>query len=453
MLDSRFAHHNTHLESPQEFEKLDPQLRRLSKQLLKYTSPLLDELPRSIPGIYSITGGRQIGKTTLLKQWMARLLKENVEPDRISFLTGELIDDHHSLVRLLEPAINQAEERIKFVIIDEITYIKDWDKGIKFLADAGELENVILMITGSDVTLIKEARVRLPGRRGVAAQVDFHMFPLSFRECARLKGEITSDELGLALESPEKLELQVIEKLFNALSGYLIHGGFLSAINEMAGNGIVSDATFSIYSDWIRGDVLKRGKQEHYLIDVLKGIIRVQGSQVTWNVLSKDLSIDHPKTVADYISLLSSMDVLFVQSAIIEDKLTEAPKKPRKIHFCDPFIRHSVTQWISGKTFEQIKTDIADNEISSHLIESVAANHVHRAHPTFYIKAEGEVDIAYISEDRFWPVEVKWTRQKRTKDLKQVAKYKNAVIWNKSPTFTQINGLETVPLPVALLRY
>ena len=90
-----FQIHNTHLDGA--FSDLDPHLRRLRALPLIYRFPLLDRLPRTQPGIYTVGGGRQIGKTTLLKQWMADLLATGLDPARLRFFTGELIDDHHSL--------------------------------------------------------------------------------------------------------------------------------------------------------------------------------------------------------------------------------------------------------------------------------------------------------------------------------------------------------------------
>lgn len=127
-----------------------------------------------------------------MKQWMAELLQSGVAPKRIAYLTGELIDDHHTLVRLITETLNEMPVTdVCYLILDEVTYIRDWDKGIKYLADAGTLENVVMLLTCSDLVIIKEARMRFPG------------------------------------------------------------------------------------------------------------------SQVTWNVLAHDLSIDHPKTVADYVALLA----------------------------------------------------------------------------------------------------------------------------------------------------
>ena len=187
MMDIRFLPHNTHLDDPASFSKNDPHLKLLQKLKLIHRNKILDQLPTNEPGIYSISGGRQIGKTTLLKQWMNKLLQQHISPSNITFLTGELIDDQHSLVRIVTEGLNKRDDEIFYLMLDEISYIKNWDKGIKYLADSGLLENTILILTGSDTAFIKDARMRFPGRRGKAEVTDFHLFPLSFGEFIKLK--------------------------------------------------------------------------------------------------------------------------------------------------------------------------------------------------------------------------------------------------------------------------
>ena len=102
LMDARFLPHNAHLESPAEFGARDPNLRQLKRFAFVHTPALLDRLPRDTPGVYTLGGARQIGKTTSLKQWMARLLAQGVSPTSIAFLTGEVIDDHHTLLRLVQ---------------------------------------------------------------------------------------------------------------------------------------------------------------------------------------------------------------------------------------------------------------------------------------------------------------------------------------------------------------
>ena len=455
-MDIRFSPHNSHLEDPTSFHFLDPHLRQLSRLPLVYRSELLGQLPRLIPGIYTISGGRQVGKTTLLKQWMAQLIKENIEPARIAYLTGELIDDHHSLVRLITDVLNDMPDSdLKFLILDEVTYIKDWDKGVKYLADAGLLENVVFILTGSDLVIIKDARMRFPGRRGQSDRVDFFLYPLNFLEFIKLKPLFTSKEMDLLLNTGEDPPSDLMSCLFGEFQSYLSHGGFLTAINDIAREGRILPATFSTYSDWIRGDVIKRNKKEGYLLEILEAIVKRYGSQITWNALARDLSIDHPKTVADYIDLLESMDAVFVQPAIREDKLAAAPKKARKVMFTDPFVFHAVNAWlnpVSDPFTQQVQPLTADSEWASRLTEACATTLYRRRFPTFYIKAMGEIDIAYIYKNRFWPVEIKWTRQIRPKQLKQIAKYPNGTILTKSAVKGEMNGVPTEPLPLALLR-
>jgi uncharacterized protein len=455
-MDIRFFPHNTHLEEPGLFAERDPHLRQLRKQLLVHRSHLLSKLPFDQPGIYTIGGGRQIGKTTLMKQWMAELLRRSVAPKLIAYLTGELIDDHHSLVRLITETLNEMPVTgMRYLLLDEVTYIRDWDKAIKYLADAGMLENVVMLLSGSDLVIIKEARMRFPGRRGTAATVDFHLHPLSFSETVKLKRRFSSDALDRLMNPEIKPAPPSLDKLYEEFELYLIHGGFLTAINDMAKYKRIMPATFSTYSDWIRGDVLKRGKQEHYLREVLEAIVKRYGSQVTWNVLAHDLSIDHPKTVSDYVTLLASMDAAFVQPALAEDKLTAAPKKARKLMFADPFIFHAVSAWLTPREdpySQQVRLIVSDPEWAARLTEACVVTHYRRYYPTYYIKAEGEVDIAYVDQNRFWPLEVKWTKQLRPKNLKQIAKYPNGCILTRSRQHGHILGIPTEPLPLAILR-
>lgn len=449
-----FQIHNTHLDGA--FSDLDPHLRRLRAQPLIYRFPLLDRLPRSQPGIYTVGGGRQIGKTTLLKQWMADLLATGLDPARLRFFTGELIDDHHALVRLVS-AVQRAmpTEGRRYILLDEVTYIAGWDKGIKYLADAGLLEGVVLIATGSDMAVIQEARMRFPGRRGQAATVDFHLHPLSFAAAVGLKRSLSGPELLQLAEPRSPLPEETEQILREEFLAYLVHGGFLTAINDMARHDRILPATFATYSDWIRGDVLKRGKQEHYLGEVLAAIVRCYGTQTTYNALARTLSIDHPATVSDYIALLASMNVLRVQPALREDKLAGAPKKARKISFCDPFIFHAVQSWLheaSDPFTAQVRPLLADPERTAPLVEACAVAHYGRHYPTYYIKGEGEVDIAYVKDGRFWPVEVKWTGQLRPKTLKQIGKYANSRILARRSAPTELGGIPVEFLPQALLR-
>ncbi len=201
------------------------------------------------------------------------------------------------------------------------------------------------------------------------------------------------------------------------------------------------------YADWVRGDMLKRNKSEERLREVLQAVCARLAGQVTWNNLASDLSIDHPATVASYIELLASLDVVFIQPALLEDKLKAAPKKPKKLHFRDPFICHAIHGWLNSDNPQLGPVS------ESTLVEGIVASHINRLVPTFYIKAAGEVDVAFVRGNRFEPIEVIWGNQTRSKDLKQIAKYDNGVIWRKQKSDGLVGGIDCRFLPLALYRF
>lgn len=451
-MDSIFLPNNTHWHDASTFEQSDPAFVNLSNQALVYEHRLLNDLPTTTPGIYTLGGGRQIGKSTLLKQWMAKLLKNDIPAKSIVFITGEFIADHHVLMRTIQSLLGEMQGPIKYLIIDEVTYIKEWDKAIKYAADIRLFDNVIVILTGSDLALIKQTRMTFPGRRGNAAKVNFHLYPLSFREYVEL---VSNDDWSQILDDKNNLAPDSIASLYEKFNHYLLHGGFLTAINDMASHGKILEATLSTYAEWIHGDMLKRGKSEHYCREIIEALIKRYGSQLSWNAIADTLSIDHPNTVADYCHLLESMDALFIQAALIEDKLTAAPKKARKMFFSDPFIFHALRYWlapVANPYQEQMIKMTSDAESSSQLVEACVATHFKRFYSTYYIKAAGEIDVAYVFEKRFWPIEVKWRNQLRPKDIKQVLKYPNARILSRVDSYSVIEGIPIEPLPLALLE-
>jgi predicted AAA+ superfamily ATPase len=448
-MDTRFFPHNTHLEDPQRFADRDPQLRQLKKQTYVFESHLLNKLPKDKPGIYTLTGGRQSGKSTLLKQWIAELLKIGVNPATIAFLSGDLIHDHQSLWQLLQVQLEAMPfDEIKYFLIDEITYIADWDKVIKLAIAEGLLQNTILMLSGSDSILVQETNKLLPKRRNKNEIIDFHLYPLSFAEVLNLKNKMPQALKEKPFKSSD------LEILFDEFQLYLQHGGYLTAINDLAKHKKISKATLMTYSDWIRGDMLKRGKQENNLREILTAIIKRYNHPITWQALVRDISIDYPKTIADYINELASMDVLFIQSALLEDKLLPAPKKPRKLSFMDPFIFHALRAWLlpSADPYQtQVLPALNNKVICTQLVKACVATHFNRYYPTYYIKSTGEIDIAYVRQKHFWPVQVQWEDELRAKDIKQMSKYPNSLILSKTQKYTELKGIPTIPLPLALL--
>lgn len=444
--------HNQFKESISRYKKHDPHLKRLADLPLIYHSPLLDEQVFNNPGIYLITGGRQIGKTTFLKQFILNLLiKRKTDPNRILFLSGEIIDSHHILRRIINQFYDESASH-KYLFIDEINYIPDWDKSIKYLADSGVLEKMSVILTGSDSRIIRTSMKRFAGRRGKSDKVDFVFTPLSFKEFVCLKNKKLKPLCEKIISNPLSADLPDYNKKHNQLTAqfyeYLLHGGYLPAINEYILKKTISKGTMNTYIHWIIGDILKYNKSENFLFEILRGIKSTYNTQISWNNLSRYLSIEHHKTISDYCDILVSIHVLHIQQAIIEHKLIGAPKKNRKLFFRDPFIDHSITNHLDPKfSIDRIKLNLKNNKFASQYVEAITVEHCKRWTPTYYIKGDkGEVDIAMVLGNSMYPVEIKWTDRIRSRDLKQVQKYKNGIILTPRAEIRKINNNISLPL-------
>jgi len=440
--------HNLFRESPERFFREDPHLRRAALQPFSYVAPVIHSPEWMEPGILMITGGRQVGKTTCLKQFISKILREGkARPDHVSFLAGELIRDDTELRREIVSEL-EGKQGWQVIVVDEIGYVKDWDKAVKFLADAGSLETTTLILSGSDSAILREAMKRFAGRRGRSAQVDFVYHPLGFAETVALKEPELSGLVAACRSTDCLRELpeyrEAVARLEKRFDEYLLHGGYLTAIADVLRGGRIEPATFRMYAEWLRGDILKHNKQEKYLLEVLRGMMRTYASQVSWVSLAKDLSIEHHKTVSDYVAILEDMHAVIVQEALAEHTLSAAPKKAKKLYFEDPFIYHTV-ETVVGRTIP---------ESAASLVETVAVAHFSRKYgKTYYIKgAKGEVDIAYLRDGTFWPVEVKWTLQLRPEELKQVMLYRNGLILGRQREPSRIAHVPYIPLIRCLLE-
>lgn len=352
-----------------------------------YHSNLEREIPVLSPGIYILTGGRQVGKSTLLKLIIKRLLQEgSLLAEQIYYLPCDTIEDFKRLLFEIEQFRSSLDpKKYFFLCIDEICFVKEWERAVKSLADSGFFNNGSVIITGSDTFILKESMMMFPGRRGQSEIQDFHLYPLSFSEFVSLVNndlyyyfeKIRSNFYKSFGDIQIKIEAEKINILNDYFVEYLLTGGFMPAINSFAKNKTISTTIYKTYLQWIIGDMLKRGKQETYLKEIFSALIPRLTRQITWHNISSTTSIEHHQTVADYINLLCRMDVINILYALREDRLQPALKKAKKVNFNDPFIFHTLNGWVRDEQdFFKLSSEVLKQQsnIKDALIEGAIAS-------------------------------------------------------------------------------
>lgn len=397
--------------------------------------------------IYTLRGPRQVGKTTFVKAMIEELLESGIQGRRMFYWTCELVSGSKELVSILESYIEWARESFDdrlFIFLDEISSVKDWQKGIKYLVDTGTLQNCSVLLTGSHSLDIRKASERLPGRRGIVEGVlDKILLPMKFAEYIDVRNKKLRDvirslgllsrtgrqhvlfQLAKAIIPNEIKELSLYSsELSRLFEDYLITGGIAPAIDSYISKGMIPSNVYETYVSVMLGDAMRWQKKEVYMAQILRRVIESLSSQVSWKSLWKQTDLGSHHTVAEYVDVLESSFVLSCIYRLDKNKGVPYFGKAKKIHFQDPFIFHALRGWsFSLPHYESSIEFLGDVGDRAKLVESVVCNHLIRlafglspsseyeyVNKVTYWQSKHirEVDFIVRVNDKFLPIEVKY---------------------------------------------
>jgi len=436
----------------------DRHLRHYFGLRYRWLPPVLEEAKLAPDNIFSIRGPRQVGKTTLVKLMIRSLIENGIPEKAVFYATCDVMLDYKELLGLIRAYIEFAESGNiveRYIFLDEISGIENWQKAVKLLVDSGELENTCLVLTGSHTLDIKYGFERLPGRTGKLGK-DYLLLPLKFNKFVSL----VKPEIYARIETVPYLSVKAINKSINSalpfekelkvlFNQYLTVGGFPLAINEFYAEKEIPEYVYELYTRWVIGDIAKWGKQEKILKQMLRTAIIKQGTAVSWDSFAKDAEIKSHKTVSSYAEDLENMFVFFVLYFIDLDKKTANYNKNKKIYFFDPFVHHMFNRMFYFK----------EAEITPALIEAVTVVHFARFaqkeipytkpnEVAFHWKNRRETDIVLKSKGDLFAVEVKYQEKISRADFGSLHHFKEGIIASKSTLKT---GEQYSVVPVHLL--
>lgn len=348
------------------WEMTDYHLRKVSEMPFKRNFPFIPQ----DEGLYIIRGPRQIGKSS----WLKTILSHHAKTDKCFYLSCENVTNHKELAEILA-----SIRHCKVVLLDEISFVKDWDRAVKHEVDSGHTR--ILVLTGSHAHDLKRGSDLMPGRFGKGGE--FYLLPMDFDEFyeARLEaGWATADRIK---------ELELFFKV----------GGFPMALAESGPMGNSPVGAMATYWKWLLGDAIKLGKQQSYLEEIIIQLATCLQTPLSFQTLAKKTSIGSHNTVQEYISILESCFALKQLHAIDLDTSAFRFKKDRKFYFTDPLL-----YWIAlGRSGKRSPENVLEK-----LAEMVAHEELSRKFQRFgyFSNKNGEIDFILPGE---WAVEVKWS--------------------------------------------
>jgi len=146
------------------------------------------------------------------------------------------------------------------------------------------------------------------------------------------------------------------------------------------------------------GDVLKLGRQEIFMKEVMGQIVKTMTSPISLQTLARKTQLMSYHTVQDYLSILEHAFSLRTIYAYNPETDSFHFRKEKKFYFTDPIIFWASIDLLDMKT--------PDNH-EEQLAEMIAAEWILRKYKRvgYYSSREGEVD--FISK-RDWALEIKW---------------------------------------------
>jgi predicted AAA+ superfamily ATPase len=367
-----------------------------TQQPVRWVPDIVNEISLDPFALHFITGPRQVGKTTALKILIGRLLERGREPKSILYYSCDELIDHHELGEVLDSYYRSRDAwgvDASVIILDEITFVKDWWRSVKTRIDQGLTSKDVMIITGSvSMDLLKQKEM-FPGRRGKGLDLVLH--PLDFSTYSKVVGglELKRGDLD-DLDTAFAANSMFSDRLRQLLDQYMHTGGFPLAIQDLHRHGKVTTETERTYLDWMKGDWSKAGKSDRYMKEVLSYLARARGTPVSWNGITTETSIDSPHTARSYVEVLEGMYAALILHNLRPDGRIEY-KKNKKVHLTDPFIMRLA----SAYTGEDHSHEWA--------MEAVAASHVARRTEAYYWRGKTECDVVAVVDGRHVGFEVK----------------------------------------------
>jgi len=442
----------------------DEQVARFYQSTVKWDPNIfcVDDL---VDGVYTLRGPRQVGKTTMLKLFIKKLLDKKYDPNSIIYVPCDTFEKFDQLLRSLIHIKERMGERKIVLILDEVTLVNEWQRAVKIFVDQGLLKNVTIIACGSHAVDVKKGATYLVGRRGDAKHpIDRIMLPMDFREYVEiLEPKLVNGVAKLTditAMNPLKREA-LIERLYSLFEKYLITGGFPRVVDEYNKNNQVSKSTTSDFINYLSRDITRLGKSESTARAMISAIIKQRCNPTSWNSIAREIGISQP-TAKEYGELLSQMYLIRPIYRPNRTFTRQEERKDKKLIMRDPFLYHIGTIW--GWGFPEI--DIEPREIiiqniereQQHIVEMIVLEHIARNNITYYWKPNRELDAIVIKDREARGIEIKWREKISRNEIRETIRTysklplkKEKLIIVTKKTYQEQNNTLLIPAPLFLI--
>lgn len=350
----------------------------------------LDRLTKNFP-VLLITGHRQVGKSTLL---------ENYVSEKYNRVTLDDLDERAKAIN--DPALFLQEHQAP-VLIDEVQYAPELFSYIKIYVDKNRDKKGLFLLTGSQkFHLMKGIQETLAGRVAI-----LNLLGLSHQEIAGLPDAVPflpTDEFILERQKEKKTEFTL-----QTLYTNIFNGSFPELVSRY---GEDRDIYYSSYvKTYIDRDVRGSYNISNMITfnNFIKAVAARTGQLLNIADIARNISVDN-KTAQTWLNILEASGLVYLLHPYYNNITNRIIKTP-KIYFLDTGLCAYLTGWDSPKSLEAgaMSGAILETYVFSEILKSYWHN---AKEPNIYFyrdKDAKEVDFILEANGTIYPIEVKKT--------------------------------------------
>jgi len=349
-----------------------------------------------------VTGARQVGKTTMLKQLAKGTNRTYVTLD-------------NSLVRDLakkDPVLFFQTYKLP-ILIDEVQKAPELFSQIKIICDESE-ENGLIWMTGSQqYGLMKNVRESLAGRVGI-----LELYGYSQREKRRVE---FSDELDFSLPTLQARQKMVEKNDVTKIFKHIWEGGMPQVYGCDVEN---RDEYFNAYIEtYLLRDVAEVGG----IVDsvrfrkFLAACAALTAQQLNYSTLAEAAEIS-PPTAKAWLEILQGLNVIYLLPPYSNNALKRLTKTP-KLYFYDTGLCSHLSLWLTPETLMQGAASGAffENYVVMELVKNYAYTKTKANLSYFRDDNSKEIDLIVEENGTVFPLEIKKSANPDIREIKKFA--------------------------------
>ena len=343
-----------------------------------------------------VTGPRQVGKTTLLKEFM---------PKDMNYVTlDDIVLRNHAKA---DPKMF-LEEHPYPLLIDEAQYAPELFPYIKINVDKEKRRGMYWLTGSQQFKLMQNVTESLAGRVGIV----------------RLNSLTYSEINGNTKKIPfSPLEFTKSKKIdVNEIFELIFKGGMpeLYDIENMNRN--------NFYDGYINTYIIRDVKEQVEVKDIynfknfIYSVASKNGEQLNYTAIANEVGISD-KTVKSWINVLVSSGLIYLLEPYMSSKIKRMTHMP-KIIFMDTGLCAYLAGWESAK-------DLQLSSSSGHYLETFIISEIVKSYnakgedPNIYYyrdKEKNEIDLLFLRNNKLIPFEIKKTSMPTTSMIKSFNK-------------------------------